>query len=234
MELSKYPTDLSANTVEYRPDTSYSGSDSFTFTVTDDGTPLPAQTSSPATVSITIIQYHSISVKAHWNLISIPVDETISKANIIVRYDSHDHTWAQAVSQLIVLDTLYNWTRGATQAYEPTSILVPGNGYWMWAYFDCELLIASNAIGSGHITDLQTKWNIMGLPYSTPLPATSLIITYGGHDHTWTQAINENIILGFIYGWDSTTQMYALKTTFEPGQGYWMYAYHDCLLKKII
>jgi len=231
-QITTTPTDLSANTVKYQPDTGYSGSDSFTFTVTDDGTPLPAQTSSPATISITILQYHSITVKQHWNLISLPVYDTISKANIIVRYGGHDHTWAEAVSESVVLVTLYDWQRGVTQAYAPTDTLAPGNGYWMWAYFDCELLIASNAVGTGHITDLQTKWNIMGLPYSTPLVATNLIITYDGHDHTWTEAINQNIILGFIYGWDSSTQMYTLKTTFVPGEGYWMYAYYDCLLKK--
>jgi hypothetical protein len=179
-----------------------------------------------------VIICHQLSVKTNWNLISIPVYDTISKANIIVRYDGHDHTWAQAVTENIVLNTIYGFTRGPTQVYATTDTLERGNGYWMWAYFDCELLIASNAVGTGHITDLQTKWNIMGLPYSTPLPATSLITTYDGHDHTWTEAINENIILGFIYGWDSTTQMYTLQTTFVPGQGYWMYAYYDCLLKQ--
>ena len=179
-----------------------------------------------------VIIYYQITVKQHWNLISLPVYDTISKTDIIVRYSGDDYTW-DAAKGTIVLDTIYDWQRGSTQAYASTVTLVPGNGYWMWAYHDCVLLIASNAVGTGHITDLQTKWNIMGLPYSTPLLAADLITTYDGHDHTWTQAtIDENIILGFIYGWDSTTQMYALQTTFEPGQGYWMYAYHDCLLKK--
>jgi len=54
-QITTTPTDLSNTTVEYRPAIVYYGSDSFTFTVTDDGTPLPAQTSSPATVAITII-----------------------------------------------------------------------------------------------------------------------------------------------------------------------------------
>jgi hypothetical protein len=103
----------------------------------------------------------------------------------------------------------------------------------MWAYFDCELLIPSNAVGTGHITNLQTKWNIMGLPYGTPLDQTDLKIEYPlGTTLSWADAVAGNVILGFIYGWNSTAQMYALKTTFEPGQGYWMYAYNNCLLKK--
>ncbi len=139
----------------------------------------------------TVIQYHSIDVKTYWNLISIPVYDTISKADIIVRYDSHDHTWAEAVSELIVLDTLYDWQRGSTQAYAPTDTLVPGNGYWMWAYHDCELHIAFDEVGTGQITDLQTKWNIMGLPYENSLIQTLLKIEYPlGTTLTWNEAVS--------------------------------------------
>jgi hypothetical protein len=227
------PTNLNTNTVEYRPDTGYSGTDSFTFTVTDDGTPLPAQTSSPATISITVVTIHQINLKSQWNLISIPVDDTIAKADIIVRYNNHNYTWAQAVTEGIVLNTIYDFVRGSTQTYATTDTLEPGNGYWMWAYFDCQLLIASDAVGTGHITDLQAKWNIMGLPYETSLDKTLLKIEYPpGTTLTWEQALSGNIILGFIYGWDTSTQMYMLKNTFEPGQGYWMYAYQNCVLKK--
>ncbi|VVB60525.1 Uncharacterised protein [uncultured archaeon] len=232
-QITTIPTDLIVNIVQYQPHTGYSGSDSFTFTVTDDGTPLPAQTSSPATISITIITVNQINVKYQWNLISLPVDATISKADIIVRYNGQNYTWAQAVSEGIVLNTIYNWQRGTTQAYGfTTSTLLPGEGYWMWAYHDCEVLIANSAVGTGHITDLQTSWNIMGLPCSTPLATAGLITTYDGHDHTWTQAITENIILGFIYGWNSSLQRYTLTTTFESGEGYWMYAYVGCTLKQ--
>jgi uncharacterized membrane protein len=180
---------------------------------------------------VTVLKLHQISVKTGWNLISLPVYDTISKTNIIVRYSGTDYSWDDAKGS-IVLDTLYNWQRGTTQAYDPTNTLVPGNGYWMWAYHDCEILIASNVVGTGHITDLQTKWNIMGLPYETPLTATNLKIVNNSIELTWDQALSQHVILGFIYRWDGSTQMYTLQTTFEPGQGYWMYAYYDCTLKS--
>jgi hypothetical protein len=28
--------------------------------------------------------------------------------------------------------------------------------------------------------------------------------------------------------------MYTLESTLNPDEGYWMYAYHDCLVKRII
>jgi hypothetical protein len=184
--------------------------------------------------TLTVIKLYQINVKTHWNLISLPVYDTIFKADIIVRYDSHDHTWAQAVSESIVLVTIYDWQRGSTQAYASTDTLVPGNGYWMWAYHDCELLIASNAVApsSKHITNLQAKWNIMGLPYETSLDQTDLKVNWSGTNYTWAQAVSNNIILGFIYGWNSNSQMYTLQTTFTPGQGYWMYAYNNCKLYR--
>jgi hypothetical protein len=232
-QITTTPTGLSANTVEYRPDPAYSGSDSFTFTATDDGTPLPAQTSSPETISITIIKVHQIPVKYKWNLISLPMYDTFPKADIIVRYNDINYTWTEAVSANIVLNTIYNWQRGTTQAYGlTTSTLLPGEGYWMWAYHDCILLIANSTVGTGHITDFQSSWNIMGSPYNTTLAATNLITTYQTTDYTWTEATTGNIILGFIYSWNSTSQGYLLKTTFEPGEGYWMYAYYDCTLKQ--
>jgi hypothetical protein len=181
--------------------------------------------------TLTVIDIHHINVKKHWNLISLPVYDTISKTDIIVRYGGDDYTWDEAKGT-IVLDTIYDWQRGSTQSYVATNTLEPGNGYWMWAYFDCELLIASNEVGTGHITDLQTKWNIMGYPYESSLVQTLLKIEYPpGTTLNWGDAVAGNIILGFIYGWDNTNQMYALKTTLMPGEGYWMYAYYDCTLK---
>jgi len=186
-----------------------------------------------ATYHFAVTESLSIDVSMYWNLISIPVYDTITTADIIVRYEGHNHTWSEAISEGIVLNTLYDWQRGLTQSYNPTDTLVSGNGYWMWAYHDCELLITSEEVGNGHITNLQTKWNIMGLPYEDSLVQTLLKIEYPpGTTLNWDEAVSGDIILGFIYGWDSATQMYSLETTLEPGQGYWMYAYYDCILKK--
>jgi hypothetical protein len=134
------------------------------------------------------------------------------------------------------MDAIYYWQRGTTQAYDATDTLLPGEGYWIWAYANCQLLLPSNAAAPSDrpITDLLSKWNVMGLPYATSLAQTALDIVYSGTHYTWAEATTgaDPIILGFIYGWDSSSQMYAVQTTIEPGQGYWMYAYHDCSLYR--
>ena len=154
----------------------------------------------------------------------------------MVRNNSIEYNWTTAVSEGIILDYIYEWN--TTTGYVGTSTLEPGLGYWMWAYYDCELLIPSNVVGTGDITDLELQWNIMGLPYETSLDKEDLIVHYDGDDYTWENATSSNnptvgpIILGFIYGWDGTNQTYMLSDDFGPGYGYWMYAYYECTLKK--
>ena len=74
----------------------------------------------------------------------------------------------------------------------------------------------------------------MGQPYNTSLAKGDLIICNNSIDYSWDQAVENNTILGFIYGWDRTMQMYELSDEFNPGYGYWMYAYYDCVLKREI
>jgi hypothetical protein len=187
------------------------------------------------TLTVEVLEYHHIAVEPDWNIISIPCYENIDKSDIMVRYGGSDYTWAAAVTANIVLDHIYGWT-GAT--YIGVTTLEPGDGYWMWAYYDCELLIPSNVVGTGDITDLGVQWNIMGLPYSSSLNKANLIVHYDGVDYSWADATSNNnptggpLILGFIYGWDETNQIYMLSDDFNPGKGYWMYAYYDVTLKK--
>jgi len=172
---------------------------------------------------------YTISVNASWNLISLPFNESIAKTDIIVRNDSIDYTWTDAVSEGIILNFFYKWDE---TTYTHNDTLEPGYGYWMWAYYDCELIFLSNASNDEYLTTLQQNWNIMGLPYNQTLTKGDLIVRYNGGNYTWDQAVQNNIILGFIYGWDRTNQIYTLSDDFDPGCGYWMYAYYDCILKK--
>jgi len=183
-----------------------------------------------------ILGFHQVSIKTKWNLISISCYENMPKNNIIIRNNSIEYNWTTAVNEGIILDYIYKWN--TTTGYDDTSTLEPGLGYWIWTYYDCELLIPSNAVGTGDITDMQQKWNIMGLPYITSLDKEDLIVHYNGTDYSWENATSNNnptggpIILGFIYGWDETNQIYILSDEFDPGCGYWMYAYYKCTLKK--
>jgi hypothetical protein len=182
------------------------------------------------TAIVTVLQLHTLTVKHNWNLISIPCYDTIAKTNIKVRHLGTDYSWNDAVSAGYILDTLYGWS-GTVYTVETT--LTHGKGYWFYAYDnDCQLLIYSNTVGTGHIADLQVKWNIIGLPYASPINTADLHFEYLSGTHTWQQAIDDGYILGFVYGWDRTNQMYSLETQLQPGYGYWMYAYQTCTMKQ--
>ena len=234
--ITAVPTDLSANTVEYQPDPDYFGDDIFTFTATDDGTPPPGQISPPATVDITVLKLHHIDLKPDWNMISIPCYENIDKSDVIIRNNSIDYTWDAAVTAGIILDYIYDWDR-VNQNYKDPSLVntfEPGRGYRMQSYFDCELIVLSNAVGSGEITYLNKNWSMVGLPYDSALNKEDIIVNYDGFDHTWSQAIADNVLLQFIYDWDTVNQYYLFSDALEPTYGYWMFAYQECTLKKII
>ncbi|PNX53780.1 MAG: hypothetical protein BV458_02565 [Thermoplasmata archaeon M9B2D] len=213
--------------IQYTPETNYYGSDSFIYTVNDDdGAP-----SNTATVTITVLEKHQISLKTGWNLISIPCYDSITKAELTVYYNGASHSWSQAVADGYLMNYIYNYNR-ATQTYGFSDSLEPGYGYWIWAYNICDLLMYSNEEGTGHITNLQDGWNIMGLPYRTPIVKTATYIQNASGTYTWNNAVTNHIILGFIYGWDSLNQMYDLCDTFDPTRGYWMYSYQDCTMLK--
>jgi hypothetical protein len=82
------------------------------------------------------------------------------------------------------------------------------------------------------ITELKTGWNFVSLPYNLSTPKTNLFIISSATRYTWGQAVSSHIVINFIYNWIRTTQGYGdgFITTLTPGEGYWMYAYNDCVL----
>jgi len=90
---------------------------------------------------ITVTQFdgHITHLKTNWNLISIPYREQIQKTDIIVYFDNTNLTWQQAVDSGIILGFVYCWNV-TNQNYGLTDVLYPGDGYWIYAYFDCTLL----------------------------------------------------------------------------------------------
>jgi len=179
----------------------------------------------------------SLTLEKKWNLISLPFNESINKNEIVVRNNSVDYYWSDAVSEGIVLGFFYGWNR-IGQSYSTIDNLEPGYGYWMYAYYNCELLLTSNIIDNEYITNLEYQWNLMGIPSDELLDKENLIIHYNLTDYSWENATGNNneegepLILGFIYGWNRTPQNYMLTDEFEPGLGYWIYAYYNCILSR--
>lgn len=209
---------------DYMPDLGFFGTDSFTYKAYDG-----ELYSNIATVTIEVKKLNHIDLQDGWNLISMPVGESIDKTDILVRYLGTDYTWTDAVVADIIADPTFGWNAGM---YTVESTLIPGDAYWMWSYQDCELLIPSNVEAGNHITNLAVAWNLVGIPYGTSLEKTQINVYYNGDLYTWEEAVNAGIIVEHLYDWDRASQNYALTDTFMPGYGYWVYAYHGCALKK--
>ena len=217
---------------EYIPSIGFFGDDSFTYKANDG----VDNSSTPATVTITVLDCHHVPLQQYWNLMSLPVSEPMDKNQIVIRSGGTDYTWSEAVSGHIILDNLYDWNT-TTQCYAvESSTFKPGRAYWMWAYQNCELLIYINDVGTGDVSTLQLKWNLVGFPHDAPLVKENLVVNYEGVNYSWDEATtNDNptgspIVLKFLYEWEKTSQRYAYADSFDVGSGYWMYAYKTCNL----
>ncbi len=182
--------------------------------------------------NVTSIFYYNISLSEQWNLVSLPLNESVNKDRIIVNYLGVNYTWQQAVDNSTILAFIYRWDV-TNQNYEYTNVFLPGECYWMYAYGNCTLWVSSKINNDdSYITDLYNEWNLVGLPFNRPVDKNDLAIAYNGSDYSWQEAVDDFIVLGFIYGWVDTTQSYELTDELIPGKGFWIYAYYSCVLKK--
>ena len=82
--------------------------------------------------------YESITEpKTGWNLISPPVE--INKTSLYVWYNDTVYTFDDAVSGGLIVSTVFGWDR-VNQVYLIAETLYPGEGYWMYAYYNCTLM----------------------------------------------------------------------------------------------
>jgi hypothetical protein len=98
------------------------------------------------TVTVTYIALeetnYSIPVQNHWNLITIPFNDSVVKVEMRVLYNDIEYTWEEAVSSGIILNDVYDFNR-SSGSYMISTLLNPGRGYWMWAYHNCSLTLSS-------------------------------------------------------------------------------------------
>lgn len=180
----------------------------------------------------------NISLNQEWNLISLPMNESINKNDISVKYNGMNYTWQEAVNYNIVLDFIYVWNVDG-QNYEITSKLEPGNGYWLYVYNSSDLLIASNNhYDDTYITMLYEEWNIIGIPFDNNVDKQNLEILYNSTFYSWENATTINneegepLILSFFYSWNASNQNYETSEVLQSKKGYWIYTYYNCTLRK--
>jgi len=81
-----------------------------------------------------------IHLEENWNVVGMPQNQSVNKINITVNYNSNDHTWAEAISDGIINDYIFGWSR-AGQSYSFIDTFEPGYSYWIYACQQCTLKI---------------------------------------------------------------------------------------------
>jgi hypothetical protein len=242
--------DLANGIFEYCPPHRWFGNTSFTYTLNESG----ACPDITATVYITVVQLFEIEVVPGWNLISVPVggecDDPccIDKDVILITNCTVTVNWSEAVALGWILTFTYGWEcddiYGGCQMYTgDVDCLISGEGYWLYAYENVDILVPTDQCEDyhgTHITYLCVGWNLVGVPYPTDMFLdTDINVLYQDNAPAlWPTAAGNGWVLEFVYGWNNSAQNYEIINTgfgdgyLRSGHGYWMYSYVGAALKK--
>jgi C1A family cysteine protease len=78
------------------------------------------------------------------------------------------------------------------------------------------------------ISNLTSGWNMISLQYNISSIKNMIIVENNSILYSWDDAVQKNIVLDFIYGWNRTTQTSVSTNDLHPGYGYWSYSYYPC------
>ncbi len=87
---------------------------------------------------------------------------------------------------------------------------------------------AANAVS--YSIPLNIGWNFVSLPFNQTISKNDITVTCNGTNYTWSEAISMVILSDFIFGWNRASQFYTFADSFEPGYGYWVFAFEECTL----
>jgi hypothetical protein len=80
------------------------------------------------------------------------------------------------------------------------------------------------------IGNLSSGWNFISIPSIKSFSKSNLTIIKDNTNYSWQQAVDNNIISEYVFGWNRNIQSYSFADSFESGNGYWMYAISECTL----
>lgn len=179
---------------------------------------------------------------AGWNFVSLPFNQSVSKTNLFIVFEEEEFTWSEAVAENIVISSIFSWDRNS-QEYSLSNNLSAGYGYWLYAHSDCELWATelTSMMSTNYVTPIMFHWNVIGIPINQPVSKTTFLIVFNGVEYNWTEATTDQnptgqpLVLKDLFGWKrNAPQEYVLTDTLQAGYSYWMFAFYDCILKRIL
>jgi len=174
---------------------------------------------------------HVCVLSAGWNFVSGPFNESVLKENLVVVFDSVSYGWVDAVAGGLVSDVLFGWN-GVGQSYVFGGGLVPGDGFWVYSFVDCELRAPVLGVNfDGRVCSLVGGWNVVGLPFNAPVLKDGLVVD-DGVSYGWSDAVAGGLVSDVLFGWDSVGQSYVFVDGLYPGCAVWLYAYGGCVLES--
>jgi hypothetical protein len=80
-----------------------------------------------------------VELQEGWNLIGVPVNETVQVSNVTVRANHKRYTYSKAVEEGIVSAFLWTYRDGRWVHLEKNGSMIPGEAYMMEAALECKL-----------------------------------------------------------------------------------------------
>ena len=165
------------------------------------------------------------SLPTGWSLFSLPFNATVSLQDIIISIDNTNYTWQEAIQEGLVMPYVYTINR-MTGMYEVANELKPSYGYWIYCYEPVKLWV-NGSYPNGNYIDSSIGWNLISAPCNYNISLDNLTIIYNNNSYTWNEAINESLIMRWVYTVNRSNGMYETVDKLKPGYGYWIYCYED-------
>ena len=170
------------------------------------------------------------NIKRNWNLMSVPINESIDKYDFNLMIDNLSYTWNESVDNDFISNFIFGWNRNG-QYYDFNNVIIPGYGYWLFSYTNFSLIIEDvQVIVDEFITNLVSGWNTVSIPYQNNVSKIDVLV----NDESWDTAVSNGWISDYVFGWDRAGQYYDFADIFIPGDSYWVYASQSCVLKRDI
>jgi hypothetical protein len=115
----------------------------------------------------------------------------------------------------------------------PANTIRPGAGYWVRFVAATTLYdIGTHTVSSApYDISLSPGWNMIGDPFATSVPLTSLQVTSGGTTTSFAGAAQSGVVGASIYTYPAGASAYQVESSaLQPFVGYWVLANQACTL----